>query len=483
MKIPLESRIFVNRTLNMNNIKLIGFDMDYTIVTYNVPALEEKTFELVLNRLIKNKNYPNALKDFNFDYDFIIRGLVIDIDLGNILKINKYGYVKKAAHGTRFLSLDEQKKIYNVRGIDLTDSRFYIIHTLFSIAEGYLFAKLVDYFESNNIKVNYRAIFSDIRNYVDEVHRDGSLKNYILNEPNKYIISDENIVKALQRLKYYGKKLALITNSDYEYTNNIMNYCFTRYLGYDWKSLFDLIVVSSNKPDFFTQKHKFLFVDEKTGYLKNFYGKIELGKIYQGGNAYSIESDLGLGPSEILYLGDHIIGDVLSLKKATGWRTGLVVQELSNEIRATYQNVELENEILKKIKEKETLEDEFYILKERLWEYFHTEHFECKYTEEGIINKEDLEYKRDLIKEKIQILENEIIKLYDKAQAMHNKYWGEVMRAGLEESRFATIVERYACIYMSSIANLLWYSPYKYFRPNKRMMAHDYDILQEVKSF
>jgi hypothetical protein len=39
--IPTSSRIFVNRTLNLNQIKLVGFDMDYTVVSYNVPAFQD----------------------------------------------------------------------------------------------------------------------------------------------------------------------------------------------------------------------------------------------------------------------------------------------------------------------------------------------------------------------------------------------------------------------------------------------------------
>ena len=47
------------------------------------------------------------------------------------------------------------------------------------------------------------------------------------------------------------------------------------------------------------------------------------------------------------------------------------------------------------------------------------------------------------------------------------------MRAGNEISRFATLVERYACIYMSGIANLYYYSPFKYYRSQRRYLAHD----------
>lgn len=35
---------------------------------------------------------------------------------------------------------------------------------------------------------------------------------------------------------------------------------------------------------------------------------------------------------DILYIGDHIFGDILKSKKRQGWRTCLVVPELSREL-------------------------------------------------------------------------------------------------------------------------------------------------------
>lgn len=58
-------------------------------------------------------------------------------------------------------------------------------------------------------------------------------------------------------------------------------------------------------------------------------------------------------------------------------------------------------------------------------------------------------------------------------QKHFNPYWGEITRAGMEESRFAGQVEKYACIYMTKISDLGAYSPRTYFRPKKRNLAHE----------
>lgn len=42
---------------------------------------------------------------------------------------------------------------------------------------------------------------------------------------------------------------------------------------------------------------------------------------------------LGVKGKEILYMGDHIFGDILKSKKRQGWRTFLVVPELARELQ------------------------------------------------------------------------------------------------------------------------------------------------------
>ena len=50
-------RIFVNRSLNMGNIRAIGFDMDHTLVVYNREAFETLAFRETLKKFIAS-GYP-----------------------------------------------------------------------------------------------------------------------------------------------------------------------------------------------------------------------------------------------------------------------------------------------------------------------------------------------------------------------------------------------------------------------------------------
>lgn len=455
-------KIFVNRTLNMNSIKLIGFDMDYTLATYNVPVFEAKAYDILKEKLIREYNYPEIIRDFVFVKDFIIRGLVIDTETGDFLKVNRYGFVRIASHGTKFYSFEEQKEKYGPNGIDLSDGRYYIVHTLFSQAEGCMYAQLVDYYDSISQKVNYRRLFVEVRKCLNDAHQEEELKGDVVAHPEKYLIQDQRIVDALVKFKKFGKKLAMITNSDYDYSRKVMEFCFNPFLKMPWQKLFDLVIVASNKPDYFTGHNRYQKVDPETGLLSNFYGQIEWNGLYQGGNASILEKHLGLKPSEILYLGDHILGDVVTLKETIGWRTGLVVQELAEEVPILETTQNLHQQIADKMAEKEALEDESLELREQMW------------LKKG--NQDEARQKFDVIKSKLVKLDDEIRDLIFATQEGFNKHWGEVMRAGNEISRFATLVERYACIYMSGIANLYYYSPFKYYRSKRRLLAHDPDL-------
>lgn len=104
--------VYVNRTLRMDEIKYIGFDMDYTLAIYNKREIEETAFELTLGKLIDIKKYPDFIQDLKYDPNYVIRGLVIDKKHGNILKLDRHKYVRRGDHGTTMLSSKEIRECY-----------------------------------------------------------------------------------------------------------------------------------------------------------------------------------------------------------------------------------------------------------------------------------------------------------------------------------------------------------------------------------
>ena len=52
------------------------------------------------------------LLEFEFDYRYMMRGLIIDKRRGNVLKMDRHKYVKVAFHGFRPLSREERLATY-----------------------------------------------------------------------------------------------------------------------------------------------------------------------------------------------------------------------------------------------------------------------------------------------------------------------------------------------------------------------------------
>lgn len=137
-------------------------------------------------------------------------------------------------------------------------------------------------------------------------------------------------------MREHKKKIFLLTNSDYQYTDKIMDFLFSvkSANGRKWTTYFDYIVVDARKPLFFGEGTILRQVDTNTGALKigAHVGPIERGRVYSGGSCDVFSQLIGAKGRDVLYVGDHIFGDILKSKKKRGWRTFLVIPELQREL-------------------------------------------------------------------------------------------------------------------------------------------------------
>lgn len=101
--------IFCNRELKLSNIKAIGFDMDYTLAQYQQPAFDRLAFDGAKEKLVTKLGYPPEVLDFEYDHERWTRGLIIDTERGNFLKIDRHKYVRVAYHGLTKISSGTRK--------------------------------------------------------------------------------------------------------------------------------------------------------------------------------------------------------------------------------------------------------------------------------------------------------------------------------------------------------------------------------------
>ncbi|VDM42249.1 unnamed protein product [Toxocara canis] len=415
-------RIFVNRNLRMEKIKFFGFDMDHTLAVYRSPDLEIITFDMVVERMI-NIGYPEDLRSFKYKPLFPVRGLWFDHLYGNLLKVDGFGNILFGVHGFRFMKPSEIEDFYPNKFLHLSDSRVYVLNTLFNLPETYLVACLVDYFDNNpqyvrvddktgvksgEVFMSYRSIFQDIRSAVDWVHFDSDMKNIILNNLDKYVVKDARIKQLLLQIKNSGKQSFLLTNSDYAYTNatqegalGLMEYM----IGKDWTSYFNITVVNAHKPKWFAEGTVFREVNTESGVLKI---GIHTGPLKQG--------------------------------EARGWRTFLVIPELTQELMVWTERKPL----FERLNTLECLLADAY------------KDLDSNAKEKPVITT---------IMEAIKSLSNEMDSEYG--------ILGSLFRSGSRTTFFASQVERYADVYAASCYNLVHYPLFYFFRAPMTLMPHE----------
>ena len=466
--VPAPTReIFANRTLNLRSIRAIGYDMDYTLVHYREAEWERRAFDHARDALVA-RGWP--VGDLTFDPDQVTRGLAIDLELGNLLKATRFGYVIRAAHGTRLLEFDEVRRAYSGTLVDLADDRFEFMNTLFSLSEASLYGQLVDRLDAGDLPgVGYAECYEAVRDVINDAHQEGRLKAEILADPERFVVLDADIVLALRDQKHAGKRLMLITNSDWAYADQIMTYAFDRFLpdAASWRELFDAVIVSSNKPEFFTSSNPlYKVVDEEAALLQPHHGAISAGEVFFGGNARLVEESLGVEGDEILYVGDHLFGDVHFSKALLRWRTALILRELEPEVRAQIEFLPEQSRLEGLMEQKADLEAELASLRvteQRLRRGYATPPLEDDDPGAGI----------EAVRSRLAAIDEVIAPLAQQSGMLRHAQWGPLMRAGQDKSLFARQVERYADVYTSRVSNFLYPSPFALLRAARLDLPHD----------
>jgi 5'-nucleotidase len=468
-EIPPGRRLFCNRTLNMRSIRAVGFDMDYTLVHYHTREWEEQAYEDTRGRLALR---GLAVDGLAFDPHLVRPGLVLDLELGNAVKPNRFGFVKQACHGSRMLGVEELRKVYAREIIDLSERRWVFLDTWFALSEACLYLQLVDRLDAGRLgeQQGYSDLYRRLRECVDATHSEGILKEQIVRDPTRFVDVDEELPLALLDLKSAGKQLMLITNSEWSYTRAMLRHILDRFLpnGMTFRELFDVVIVGARKPAFFEENAPaFRVVDDESGLLSPHVGALTKGGAYFGGNARLVERSFGLRGEEILYVGDHIYADVHVSKNVLRWRTALISRELENELAA-----------LESFKPKQAAMSELMAAKEELEHHFSLarislQRLELGYGPQTGVSPRELRQQMHAIRQKLVALDSRIGELAKQAAELGSRRWGLLMRAGNDKSRLAFQMERYADMYTSRVSNFLRYTPFVYLRSPRGSLPHD----------
>lgn len=356
-----------NEEFKISDYDIIGFDLDNTLARYRLRNMVKLEYTIMANYLMNQKAYPKTYlqKPFDFYTDFMIKGLFLDLEKGNLLKLDADAKIIKCFHGIHPL---DQAQIIDLYGPNchwhLTD--LYVTDAL-SCWNGPLTTKvraLLDYFD-----IPVSLIFARLITTIDEYHSEGGSRKYskaevwrdicnsltymfnyehftaekgeffpeLKKSPESYYYPCSEKVKAwLRELRTKNKLMVLISGSDCDFVSHTALNTF----GDNWTELFDMVVCFAKKPGFFSGENRPFLNRElasRTGNDPTEVPSSELrkGGVYRMGNWDGLlefaQRETGIANPRALYFGDNMVQDVVMPKRCAGIDVVAIVEELAGE--------------------------------------------------------------------------------------------------------------------------------------------------------
>ncbi|XP_048767422.1 5'-nucleotidase domain-containing protein 1-like isoform X2 [Ostrea edulis] len=308
-------------------------------------------YDSLCESLIK-KGYNPKIKDkLSVHKDFICKGLFLDSEKGNILKLSHDGKILRCSHGTRMLKREELISVY---GQDLhwehfdeavghvkshgKNHTYRFFENYFDIPALVCCAHIVDILDNENggpcEKYNF---WKDVYEAFGEIYipsqftkNAGGFFPGVRENPRKYLQPSSNGVKEwLKELKGDNRVIFLMTSSAIDFAGMVIE----TVLGSDWRNFFDIYLTDARKPGFFTESNKFMLIED--GEKKGEVNELQPFKTYANGNYGDLMKFLskqtGKPNPNVLYFGDSLCSDSFPAKVFGNWDVALVLEEMEAE--------------------------------------------------------------------------------------------------------------------------------------------------------
>ncbi|KAM8709986.1 hypothetical protein ACLKA7_016740 [Drosophila subpalustris] len=351
------------KELTLMTYDIIGFDLDGTLLRYDLLEMTTLIYNALKQFLVEHKGYPEALLHQKLDMDFLQKGLILDGQRGNVLKLSHEATILRASHGTRLLSDDEIVAIYGTDRRWDVSTAFYndplstwngpstlqmrALLDYFDMPCALVFAQAVDIVDRDGTSSGAPKEYKVWQDLLDGLMQNYSRDNFsndkslyfksMRAEPQRYVLrSSEKLISWLHELRANGKKLFLLTGSNIDFANLTATQAFGR----DWHQLFDFVVTFAKKPGFFTMKRPFMIVDneakrELPDSELSLEANLKSGQVYSQGNWHQLHQAMArllnkdTSEARALYFGDNIIQDIYTPVKHRDFDAVAIAEELS----------------------------------------------------------------------------------------------------------------------------------------------------------
>ncbi|KAA8583248.1 hypothetical protein FQN60_015794, partial [Etheostoma spectabile] len=140
---------------SLSDSDVIGFDLDHTLCRYHLKETSRLIYESFARYLVEHKGYDKDLLNLTpATWDFCFKGLVVDLEDGNLVKLAEDGTVLRATHGSVDLSPEDiikhygpkrEWKHFNSLNTSFTRSaKYYFYDNYFDLPGALLCGRVVD---------------------------------------------------------------------------------------------------------------------------------------------------------------------------------------------------------------------------------------------------------------------------------------------------------------------------------------------------
>lgn len=292
-------------------METICFDADFTLVKYHLRNFIKLNYEKILSNLVELNYSEELFEHFALEEPekYFVSGLIADMQTGYLLKLSKGNFILKAFYGFEEVAPEVLERIYGsppkfqVKEVVpyYQENHCWLFLTNFSLGTGLVFRVGVERIRQGILSKSFSELATDIKKAI-QMNFDNSNEGFfakVRKNPEDYIVSQPELRQLLERLSETGKKLVLVTNSPVSYTELIMEFT----LGSNWMDLFDTVLASAQKPQFFKESSAEVMKGEKNH----------------------------LDWSQVVFVGDHYVGDVYAAKMSYA-KVGCVFEEAQREL-------------------------------------------------------------------------------------------------------------------------------------------------------
>lgn len=342
-------------TFRFADYDCIGFDLDNTLLCYQVGNVIELEYGIMSKFLVEERGYSGKYLLQPPDLDFLQKGLIIDFQRGNILKLGPDGTIHQAAHGTKKMAESEIMAYYgDEKKWEVTteycenmlvawngplSEKIRTVLDYFDICSTLLFGRIIDTLdEEAHERIGNYNIWPDILDALVHMYSRehfgrnvGGYFEALKQNPEKYLQrATPELISWLREMKK-SKTTFLLTGSHIDFANFTASYA----LGPDWPELFDVVVGFAKKPGFFTGAKPFVGLEGAVETEPLTPSQLERNHMYSQGNWRDLSILLQrLSHKEhprYLYVGDNLIQDVYTPSKFTKADTVAIAEEMAAE--------------------------------------------------------------------------------------------------------------------------------------------------------